>query len=69
MCTSQQAKRAPGANEVILDKADGLDWPTLCKCDLVHMVSKDKLNKRRGEVSESRKRQIIHTINRSNGWV
>ncbi len=34
ICSSQRASRNPKAIEVILDTADGLDWPTLCKCDL-----------------------------------
>ena len=26
--------------EIILDTADGLDWPTLCRCDLIFSVKK-----------------------------
>jgi hypothetical protein len=33
MCSSKQATREAMPNEVILDESDGLNWPTLCKCD------------------------------------
>lgn len=69
MCSSQRATRPPEANEVILDDSDGLDWPTLCKCDLLHAVNKAELKHYRGHVTAERQRQIIAAINRSNGWI
>jgi mRNA-degrading endonuclease toxin of MazEF toxin-antitoxin module len=69
LCTSKAAQRGPGETEIILDKADGLDWPTLCKCDLIHLVSKAVLQNRRGSVTPERRAAIIRAINRSNGWV
>jgi mRNA-degrading endonuclease toxin of MazEF toxin-antitoxin module len=69
LCTSKAATRPPLATEVILDAADGLDWPTLCKCDLFHLVDKAALKNPRGAVSAERRRQIIAAINRSNEWV
>ena len=68
VCTSK-ANRPPLPFEVLQDSADGLDWPTLCKCDLFHLVKKEALSGLRGEVTAERRRQIIATINRSNGWV
>jgi hypothetical protein len=69
MCSSQPARRPPDENEVILDQADGLNWPTLCKCDLLYAVEKSNISNHRGHVTEERRRQIIVAINRSNGWV
>ncbi len=69
ICSSQRAGRPPNAGEVILDVSDGLDWPTLCRCDLLYAVKKADLHGFRGTVSAERRRQIIATINRSNGWV
>jgi hypothetical protein len=69
MCSSKQATRAAMPNEVILDASDGLNWPTLCKCDLFHLITKTELKTRRGLVTEERRRQIIATINRANGWI
>jgi len=69
MCSSMQATRAAKPNEVILDASDGLNWPTLCKCDLFHLVTRAELKSRRGQVTEERQRQIITTINRANGWI
>jgi mRNA-degrading endonuclease toxin of MazEF toxin-antitoxin module len=69
MCSSQRATRDPKPHEVILDEADGLDWPTLCKCDLLHAVGKKDLKQRRGRVTAARRQRIIATINRANDWV
>ena len=68
MCSSQPATRPPRANEVLLDQADGLDWPSLCKCDLLHALPKAQLKEYRGHVTQQRRWQIICAINRSNGW-
>ena len=69
MCSSQRAGRAATPAEIILDEADGLNWPTLCKCDLLHLVDKAILFQRRGLVSPNRRRAIVRTINAANGWV
>jgi mRNA-degrading endonuclease toxin of MazEF toxin-antitoxin module len=69
VCASRRAARPPEPNEVILDANDGLDWPTLCKCDLLYTIQKASLVNRRGAVSAGRRRQIIATINRVNGWL
>src|SRR5437868_2435017 len=69
LCSSKPATRAAKPDEVILDQNDGLDWPTLCRCDLFFLVSKSDLTNPRGTVTAERKRQIIATMNRANGWV
>ncbi len=68
MCSSKATQREPLPHEVILDTSDGLSWPTLCRCDLLHLVEKSVLKNRRGEVTPERRRQIITTLMRSNGW-
>jgi hypothetical protein len=69
MCSSKAATRPAEPNEVILDVEDGLSWPTLCKCDLIHLVSRDQLTTRRGQITEERRRRIIATMTRSNDWL
>ena len=69
MCTTKPANRPPEPHEVLLNAADGLAWPTLCKCDLLHAVKKSALMNLRGVVTPERKKQIILTINRANGWI
>jgi len=69
LCSSQPATRPAKPHEVILDRSDGLDWPTLCKCDLLYTIPKTGLNAPRGTVTTERRRQIIATINRAMGWV
>jgi mRNA-degrading endonuclease toxin of MazEF toxin-antitoxin module len=68
LCSSQQANRGPMPTEVLLDQADGLNWETLCKCDLVRSDEKTKLHTQRGRVSPERRIQIVRNIIRSHGW-
>ena len=68
ICTSQRAARAPRENEVRLNGADGLDWETLCRCDVLWLVEKAKLQQRRGTVTRVRRRQIVDKINAAMGW-
>jgi mRNA-degrading endonuclease toxin of MazEF toxin-antitoxin module len=59
LCSSQRASRASNAGEVMFDSADGLNWETLCKCDLIYSVHRDLLHTRRGLVSAERRRAIV----------
>lgn len=43
LCSSQPATRPAKPHEVILDGSDGLDWPTVCKCDLLYTLPKSAL--------------------------
>ena len=54
--------------EVRLNGADGLDWETLCRCDLLWLVEKSKLTGKRGSVTRIRRRQIVDKINAALGW-
>lgn len=69
ICSSQRANRAATPTEVMLDSAHGLNWETICKCDLIVSVSKSDLHQPRGQVTSERRRQIISTIIRSHDWV
>ena len=68
-CTTQRAARPPRSYEVLLNSADGLDWETLCRCDLLYSVAKAELGRRRGRITPERQRQIISKIIQSMGWV
>lgn len=67
-CKSQRASRPPSESEVVLDKSDGMDWPTFCKCDLIISVARTELKNRRGSVAVERRRQIVRTIILAHGW-
>lgn len=67
LCSSQRATRKAEIHEVILDEADGLDWPTLCKCDLVYAADKRNLSNRRGIVTRERRRAIAERVIRGLG--
>ncbi len=66
-CSSKRAGRAPAEFETLLDEADGLEWPTLCKCDLVFAVPKEQLVRHRGTVTSPRRRQIAERLIRALG--
>jgi len=68
LCSSQRASRPPNAGEVLLDSADGLNWPTLCKCDLIYSVGRDSLHTRRGVVTAERRREIVRVMVACHGW-
>ena len=68
LCSTQRASRAPNAGEVVLDLAVGLNWETLCKCDLIYSVDRDLLNTRRGLVTTERRREIVRVIVGCHGW-
>ena len=67
-CSSQRAARPAGEHEVILDQADGLDWQTFCKCDLIIAVPRAELKRQRGSVGLERRRQIVRTMISAHGW-
>jgi mRNA-degrading endonuclease toxin of MazEF toxin-antitoxin module len=67
LCSTQRATRHPDLHEVILDQGDGLDWETLCKCDVVYAVPKNELVKRRGSVTLERRRAIAERLIRGLG--
>ena len=69
LCSSKSATRPAKPHEVILDRSDGLDWPTVCRCDLLYTLPKTALTALRGTVTAERRRQIVATINRAMGWV
>src|SRR6266581_8239244 len=68
-CSTQRASRPPFPNEVILDIADGMNWPTFCKCDLIYSVHRTEVGNRRGMVGIERQRAIVSTIIQSHGWM
>ncbi len=67
-CSSRRATRSTEPNELLLDEADGLDWPTLCACDLIFTVDKAELKDRRGSVTPARRRTIVSRIIQSFAW-
>jgi len=69
ICSSKRAVRPAKGPEVLLDREDGLDWPTLCKCDLLYTVAKSALKQRSGTVTPVRRREIVRRIVAAHGWV
>jgi mRNA-degrading endonuclease toxin of MazEF toxin-antitoxin module len=67
-CSSHRATRTAGPTEVILEQADGLDWPTMCACDLIFAVPKAQLKDRKGNVTPIRRRALVNQIVLAMGW-
>jgi mRNA-degrading endonuclease toxin of MazEF toxin-antitoxin module len=67
LCSSRRATRAAKATEVILDSTDGLDGPTLCKCDLVYSAPANQLSGKKGIVARARRREIALRVIRGLG--
>jgi hypothetical protein len=57
LCVSLRG-RPLGLHEVLLDKADGLDWESAVRCDLIHLLERDRFLQRRGHVMPERQIQI-----------
>jgi len=66
--SSERAGRPARENEVVLNGADGLDWETLVKCDLLYLVEKERLHRRRGTVTAARRRALVQRINACFGF-
>ena len=62
ICSSQRATRGAKLHEVILNSADGLNWETLCKCDIIYAALKKDLTQHRGIVTIERRRAIAQRI-------
>lgn len=57
-CTSQRQSRRAKPFEVVLDRADGMDWETFCDCSLLYSVPEIGQFNKRGKVTLERRRAI-----------
>jgi mRNA-degrading endonuclease toxin of MazEF toxin-antitoxin module len=66
ICTSAKLNREPKKHEVILNAADGLDWKTAVRCDVIYLLPKADFQERRGKVTAPRRiaiaRKIVETL-------
>lgn len=69
-CSTHRARRRPDLHEVLLEREDGLDWETLCRCDVLFLAKKSELTRRRGALTYERRRQAGQKIIRLFGlWM
>jgi uncharacterized protein YifN (PemK superfamily) len=52
----------------VLNGADGLDWETVVKCDLMYLVEKERLYRRRSSVGTVRRRALVQRLNACFGF-
>jgi len=62
ICTSARLNREAKKHEVILNAADGLNWKTAVRCDVVYLLPKSEFRERRGKVSPQRRSAIARKI-------
>lgn len=67
-CSTQHAQRNPEDSELLLDETDGLDWATICHCDLIYAAPRAALKIKKGRVTEARQAPMIRTIIAAHGW-
>lgn len=60
--TSAKVNREAKKNEVILNAADGLDWKTAVRCDVIYLLPKAEFRERRGKVGQQRRVAIARKI-------
>ena len=56
--TVRPVSRLPKENEIYLNSADGLDWKTVVKCDMILWLDKSYFLEIRGRVSPARIAEI-----------
>ncbi|MDQ2918746.1 MAG: type II toxin-antitoxin system PemK/MazF family toxin [Verrucomicrobiota bacterium] len=62
ICTSAKLDREAKRNEVLLNSADGLDWKTAVRCDVIYLLPKAEFRERRGKVTVPRRNAIARKI-------
>jgi hypothetical protein len=62
ICTSAKLNREPKANEIILNGADGLDWTTAVRCDIIYLLPKAEFLEQRGLVTTPRRVAISRRL-------
>jgi hypothetical protein len=50
-----------------LGEADGLDWPTICKRDLIYAAVRSDLTQHAGHVTEARQVPLVRTMIAAHG--
>ena len=62
MCASIRSNRPLRNSEIVLNGADGLDWSTAVRCDVIYLVPKANFRELRGRVSATRRAVIARKI-------
>jgi mRNA-degrading endonuclease toxin of MazEF toxin-antitoxin module len=68
ICTTARLARPVKVHEMALDAADGLDWLTAVRCDVIYMLPKDRFGELRGLVSAPRRPAITRKIIEALRW-
>ena len=62
LCVTLRGGATVRETECLLDQADGLEWATSVRCDLIHQLERGRFGDKRGEVSLARQQQISRKV-------
>ena|SRR5438552_15202000 len=62
LCVTLRGGARLRETECLLDQADGLEWATAVRCDLIHQLERSRFSEKRGEVSIARQQQISRKL-------
>ncbi len=62
ICTSAKLNREAKKHEVTVNGADGLEWKTALRCDVIYLLPKGEFREQRGKVSAARRVAIARKI-------
>ncbi|MBI5768777.1 MAG: hypothetical protein HZA93_13345 [Verrucomicrobia bacterium] len=62
-CSKRVPAEGARAHQVLLNGADGLEFPSVCGCEFVHVIARDSVHETIGRVTPARRRAIGRKLN------
>ncbi len=62
-CSKRVPAEGAKSHQVLLNGADGLNFPSVCGCKFFHIIARDSIQEIFGRVTPARRRAISRKIN------
>lgn len=62
-CSKRPPADGAKAHQVLLNGADGLEFPSVCGCEFFHIIARENVTAKIGRVSPTRRRAIGRKLN------
>ena len=62
-CSKRVPAEGAKSHQILLNGADGLDFPSVCGCEFFHIIARDSIHEIIGRVTPVRRRTIGRKIN------
>ena len=62
-CSKRVPAEGAKSHQVLLNGADGLEFPSVCGCEFFHIIARDSIQEIIGRVTPARRRAISRKIN------